>query len=120
GWFELRRLPRAWWPKYAWKKFRHRAHWQMGRTVLLSHPGCILSCQHRQDAMIEALLGNLHHQPLTVLVTHWWEYFRDHRPDEAFIDFLHRTADYLAADPDFQVITFADIARRGLPEKRSP
>jgi len=39
---------------------------------------------------------------LTVLVTHWWEYFRDGHPDEPFIDFLHDTAEYLAHNPEIR------------------
>lgn len=115
GWFELRRLPYAWWPKYAWKKIRDNPHWQIGRTVLLSHPGCLLSYQRSQTAMLEGLMYNLRQRQVTVLVTHWWEYFRDHRPDEPFINFLHQTAEYLATDPDIRVISFSDVARRGLP-----
>src|SRR5208282_5714503 len=44
GWFELRRLPYSWWPKFAVKKMRHSDHWLIGGTWLLSHPGCLLSC----------------------------------------------------------------------------
>jgi len=52
---------------------------------------------------------------LTVLVTHWWEYFRDHRVDEPFIDFLHETASYLATSPDIKVISFADLVNGHIP-----
>jgi hypothetical protein len=37
---------------------------------------------------------------LTVLVTHWWEYFRDGLPDEEFIGVLHEVADWLAGRSD--------------------
>jgi hypothetical protein len=50
-----------------------------------------------------------------VLVTHWWEYFRDGRPDEPFIDFLHETADYLATHPHLKVISFEDLATGKYP-----
>ncbi len=46
GWFEFRRLPWTWWPKFAVKKARKAEHWKIGGMSLLSHPGCILSC-HR-------------------------------------------------------------------------
>jgi len=36
GWFELRRLPRPWWPRYALKKCLQQSHWYVGRTILLS------------------------------------------------------------------------------------
>ena len=60
--------------------------------------------------MLDQVRRAVEAQPLTVLVTHWWEYFRATRPDTAFIDVLHRTADYLARTPDVRVISFADLA----------
>src|SRR4030095_8882189 len=51
GWFEMRRLPVTWWPRYLLKKMRRRPHWRIGRTWLLSHPGCLLS-RHRPVANI--------------------------------------------------------------------
>jgi hypothetical protein len=109
GWYELRRLPYAWWPNYAFKKLRHAPHWRVGHTLLLSHPGCLLSYQRTYSTMLGGILHYLKAQQLTVLVTHWWEYFRDDSPDEAFIDFLHETAFYLATHPELKVISFSDL-----------
>jgi len=114
GWFELRRLPYFWWPRYAMKKFRHAPHWRVGRTLLLSHPGCLLSCQRTYSTMLAGIIHYVNTQQLTVLVTHWWEYFRDGRPDEEFIDFLHETASYLATHPHVKVISFAELANSRL------
>jgi hypothetical protein len=47
---------------------------------------------------------------LTVLVTHWWEYYRNGQPDESFIAVLHELADYLAGQNDIKVISFAQLA----------
>lgn len=110
GWFEWRRLPPAWWPAYGLKRLRRRHHWKIHDTLLLSHPGCLLS-QHRPlGDMIDRVRRAVESQTLTVLVTHWWEYFRDTRPDTAFIGILHRTADYLANTPGVRVVSFADLA----------
>lgn len=109
GWFELRRLPYAWWPGYFLKKFRRLPHWRAGGTLLLSHPGCLLSYHRTYSTMMGGILHYLKTQQLTVLVTHWWEYFRDGHPDDAFIDFLHETAQHLATHRDIKVITFADL-----------
>ena len=114
GWYELRRLPVSWWPRYAVKKFNHAPHWRMGRTLLLSHPGCLLSYRRTYSTMLGGILHCLASQKLTVLVTHWWEYFRDGRPDEPFIDFLHETAEYLANNPDIRVISFSDLVNQGI------
>jgi hypothetical protein len=47
---------------------------------------------------------------LTVLVTHWWEYFRDGKPDDAFIAVLHEVAAWLASRRDIRVVSFRDVA----------
>jgi|ERR1051325_719230 hypothetical protein len=109
GWFELRRLPFAWWPKYVFKKFSGAPHWRIGGTLLLSHPGCLLSCQRNYNTMLDSVIHSISAQRLTVLVTHWWEYFRDNRPDQRFISRLHEVASWLAARRDVKVLAFSDL-----------
>ena len=46
---------------------------------------------------------------MTVLVTHWWEYFRTGEPDEPFIEFLHETLRQLANRSDVRMISFDDL-----------
>lgn len=111
GWFELRRLPFAWWPQYAMKKMLKRSHWKVGRSTLLTHPGCLLSYQRPYPTMLESIKKQVESQRLTVLVTHWWEYFRDGKPDTAMIGILHATAEWLASNPNVRVISFDDLAR---------
>ncbi|MDB6122923.1 MAG: hypothetical protein JWQ71_1916 [Pedosphaera sp.] len=109
GWYELRRLPISWWPKYLVKKISKRSHWEVGKTALLSHPGCLLSCHRPYDTMLNEIKRAIQHRQVTVLVTHWWEYFRNNQPNEVFIDQLHQTASYLANAPAIKVISFADL-----------
>jgi hypothetical protein len=109
GWFELRRLPYSWWPGYLLKKARGTAHWRIGHTALLSHPGCILSCFRDYAQALPEIQRQIRQRRVTVLVTHWWEYFRDRQPDEGFIRVLHATADYLATDPEVKVISFREL-----------
>jgi hypothetical protein len=111
GWFELNRLPWAWWPKYFAKKAHHAAHWRAGGALLLSHPGCLLSAQKNFDSMLDEIIRTINSRQVTVLVTHWWEYFPDGKPNENFIRRLHQTADYLASQADIQVISFSDLAK---------
>ncbi len=66
--------------------------------------------------MMAGIIHYLNTQPLTVLVTHWWEYFRDNQPDGQFIEFLHETASYIATHPELKVISFDDLANTGLPK----
>ena len=114
GWFELQRLPLAWWPKYLAKKTRDAAHWRAGGAVLLSHPGCLLSAQRDFDSMLDNIDRTINSRKVTVLVTHWWEYFPNGRPNEKFIKVLHQTGDYLASKSDLKVISFAELVKSGL------
>jgi hypothetical protein len=110
GWFEMRRLPATWWPRYLLQKMRRRPHWRMGRTWLLSHPGCLLS-RHRPVAnILEELKRSVESRRLTVLVTHWWEYFQQQTPNKPFLDVLHATANYLSSSPNIRVISFEDVS----------
>jgi hypothetical protein len=109
GWYELRRLPYSWWPDYFRKKLRGSPHWQVGRTVLLSHPGCLLSYHKSFSRALQGIVQCLQTNQVTVLVTHWWEYFRTGEPDEPFIDFLHETLRHVAKRSDLKVISFDDI-----------
>ena len=115
GWFEWSTLPPAWWPAYVVKKMRGQPHWRANRTLLLSHPGCLLSRFRPRENLFEEIKRSIASRQLTVLVTHWWEYFPEGRPDTEFIGFLHRTADYLASEPDLRVISFGDLARNQVP-----
>jgi hypothetical protein len=115
GWFEFRRLPPSWWPGYALKIFGQRSHWRVGRTILLAHPGCLLSRQRPYAGMLEEVKKTVFSRRLTVLVTHWWEYFNNRKPDEPFIQVLHETASWLANQPDVKVVSFNDVAQSKTP-----
>ncbi len=116
GWFELRRLPPAWWPNYGLKKLRRAPHWRAGHTILLTHPGCLLSCHRPYEHMLDSIKTSIASRTLTVLVTHWWEYFRSHKPDDSFIAILHQAADYLAGHrDDIRVVTFSELAAGNVP-----
>jgi hypothetical protein len=115
GWFEWRRLPASWWIRYARKKLCHASHWRVGQTVLLSHPGCLLSCYRSTGEILERVISQLQHSQLTVLVTHWWEYFPNGEPNRPFIELLHQTADFLAGHPELRVVTFSDVFKTRLP-----
>jgi len=111
GWFELRRLPYSWWPRFAVKKMRAADHWRVGRTCLLSHPGCLLSCHRPRQKILDSIIACLESRPLTVLVTHWWEYFPGGQADDELIAVLHETADCLSRRREIQVISFGELQR---------
>jgi hypothetical protein len=115
AWFEWGRLPRSWWPRYLLSRVSGRSHWQVGRTILLSHPRCYLSWHHPYATMLSQIRESIQSRKLTVLVTHWWEFFRDNQPDEAFIAVLHQLADYLASADDIEVITFEQVSKGNVP-----
>lgn len=110
GWYESRRVPYSWLPRYFSKKLFHRSHWRVGTALLLSHPGCILSRDRPRESMLAEVKRAVQSGGLTVLVTHWWEYFPGGRPDSAFIECLHQTASYLADDPEIRVISLGELA----------
>ena len=115
GWFERSRTPFRWWPKLMLAKARKKPHWRVGNTTLLSHPGCLLSYHRPTETMLNEIKESIARRGLTVLVTHWWEFFRDGEPDRRFIQVLHDTAEYLASDNGIEVISFDDVATRGIP-----
>ena len=115
GWYELKRLPLSWLPGYITKKLNHQTHWRVGNTLLLTHPGCHLSYHRPYDTMVKTIRESINSRRVTVLVTHWWEYFRDGTPDEAFIDCLHETAAYLGSQRDIKVISFSDLVTQNIP-----
>jgi Uncharacterized protein conserved in bacteria (DUF2334) len=115
AWFALRRLPCPWWPRYLAHKLARTSHWRAGHTILLSHPRCYLSFRRPYATMLEEIQRAIQSRHLTVLVTHWWEFFRDHIPDEAFIGILHQLANYLAEAQDERVVGFQDVATGRVP-----
>lgn len=115
AWFELRRLPYAWWPQYVWSKMARQNHWQVPGTILLSHPRCFLSHRRSYATMLDEIKSAINHSRLTVLVTHWWEFFHDGAPDERFIAVLHELAEYLAGNPGVRMASFADLASGRVP-----
>jgi hypothetical protein len=115
GWYEWRRLPPSWWPRYAVKRLSAASHWRMGRTVLLSHPGCLLSYNRPPGSIMEEIIDHVESHRLTVLVTHWWEYFHGGKENEPFIGVLHELAAYLGRHHEIQVISFDDLADGKIP-----
>ena len=109
GCLELRRLPLAWWPRYALKKMLRRPLWRVGRTLLLTHPGMLLTWNRSHRTMLDEIKRTVENRAVTVLVTHWWEYFHHNGPDASFIAILHQMADYFARRRDLKVISFADL-----------
>jgi hypothetical protein len=114
GWFELRRLPWSWRRRYLLKKISGRSHWRVGDTHLLSHPGCLLSYARPLESMRETIRRTIQQQEVTVLVTHWWEYFPGGEPNDAFIRILHQTADDLASNREVTVIPFSALTSDGV------
>lgn len=115
GWFELGRVPLSWWPGYFSKKASGHPHWRHGQTALLSHPGCMLSYHRPYPPMLGTVQRAIERSTLTVVVTHWWEYFREGIADRDFLDVLHEVAAWLASRRDIKVVTFDAVARGEVP-----
>jgi hypothetical protein len=115
GWFELGRTPRRWWPGFVARKLRRQNHWRAGNTILLSHPGCFLSYHRPPETILPEIKKSIQSRQLTVLVTHWWEFYRTGEPDLPFIKAAHDLAEYLATDRDLRVVSFNDVVTQNLP-----
>ena len=116
GWFELGRLPWTWWPRYAVRKALRRPHWRTrDGTLLLSHPGCRLSHILPLGEMLDDIRSIIARNRVSVLVTHWWEYFPNGKPHDEFISVLHETAAHLASRSDVRVLKFDDLLEGGIP-----
>jgi hypothetical protein len=115
GWFEAQRVPLRWAAAYALKKLAHSPHWRANGTCLLSHPGCLLSFHRPHDGMLESVRNAVEGATLTVLVQHWWEFFRDGVPDEGLIGVLHEVSSWLSSRSDIRVVSFEDVARGTVP-----
>lgn len=115
GWFELKRTPISWWPEFFLKKIQRRQHWQVNGLKLLSHPGCFLSYHRDPATVLPSIKEAIATRKLTVLVTHWWEFFRDGEADRRLIRALHDLADYLADNSEMKVVSFDDVARGRVP-----
>jgi hypothetical protein len=115
GWFEARRVPLRWTPAFVLKKLSRQPHWRAHGTYLLSHPGCLLSFHRPRDGMLPSVRHAVLGASLTVLVMHWWEFFREGIPDEKLIGVLHEVAGWLSSRSDIRVVSFGDVARGAVP-----
>jgi hypothetical protein len=115
GWFELGRTPFGWWPQLFLRKIRRANHWRVNGLTLLSHPGCLLSYHRAAETILPAIQATIEERNLTVLVTHWWEFYRDGEPDHKMIKALHDTAGYLGSRSDLKVVSFADVVEGKVP-----
>lgn len=118
GWFELGRTPHAWWPRLIFAKAMRRPHWQAGGLTQLSHAGCMLSHKRPVDTMLPLIRETVQKNRLTVLVTHWWEYFHRGKQNDSFIQTLHQTAEMLANLPEVRVIPFSALENPTSPIAR--
>ncbi|HEX7859487.1 MAG TPA: DUF2334 domain-containing protein [Verrucomicrobiae bacterium] len=115
GWFQLGRTPIQWWPKFFRRKALRKKHWEVNGVKLLSHPGCLLSYHRAPETILPAIKKAVAERNLTVLVTHWWEFYRGGEPDQKFIKVLHETAEWLAGESDLRVVSFEDVALGKVP-----
>ena len=67
------------------------------------------------DVMLANIKTAVLSSHLTVLVTHWWEYFRNHQPNKPFIEVLHQTASFLDKTPGVKVVSFDAVAAGEVP-----
>lgn len=109
SWFDHTKIPLSWWPQYLMKKMRHQHHWRVGKLLLLTRPVSEISYLQPYEMILARVKQSIAERKLTLLLTHWWEFFRDRQRDERLIEILHQVADYLAHEKEIKVITFSDL-----------
>jgi hypothetical protein len=109
GWFQRSRLPLIWWPRYMLSKWRHEDHWRKGNCFLLSHPTSSLTRLYRPEFVLEMIKKRISEHELTILNTHWWEFFPNWQPDQPFIDVLHSLADFFYQNKEVRLIGFDQL-----------
>lgn len=109
SWYELKRIPARWWPQYLVQKrvFRHR-HFRLGRSLFLTHPGCVFAPNRRPEEALERARTLLKGRGLCVFVLHHWEFFPEGCADAKRIEALHLLAHEIADRA--KVICFRDLA----------
>lgn len=109
GWLSLSRLPRRHWPAYvAQKKLKKQSHLRLGARTVLTHPGCILSYHRDASTIVPALVDEILSRPVTVVVSHHWEYFDGGVDNTALMDALFELHAWLKGRSDVQVVRFED------------
>lgn len=110
GWYPLHSVPRAHrLPFLFQQKVLRQRHYRLGRTLLLTHTGWILT-RNREPADILAAVENaIDSQHLTVFMTHWWEYYPEGRPSTSMLSMLNRVSDYLRSREDVKVVSYDDL-----------
>lgn len=115
SWYDLRRVPRRWWPSYLLqKKVLRRDRFRLGGALFLGHPGCRFRPDRDPEEARRQVLAQVASHDLAVVVLHHWEFFPEGREDPARVRALHALADDLAGRPGVRVATFWDLVPASL------
>lgn len=114
--YERSHVPYSYWMHYAYKKLMRLEHWKVGDTTLITGVGHYYFSQASSSSeILELLKRTIASRRLSVINSHWWEYFKEGKPNHQLIDTLHRFADYLAENPSIKVIVFSNLLDGTLP-----
>lgn len=117
GWFSVARLPRRMRAHYVvQQKALRQAHWGYLGTAFLTHPGCILSYTRDPKTILPDLKAQIRSRPLTVVVSHHWEYVRTGKRNRPMIKALHDLSAWIEQSADVQVVTARQARRIALGE----
>jgi len=116
SWYPPRCIPPSWMPAYYFQqKVLRQHHFRFASTVFLSHTGYLLARSRLKDDILGLIKAAIRMRKVTVLMTHWWEFFPDGRPDVDMIRILHELSEYLHNQSDIRVISFDEIVQgRGI------
>jgi hypothetical protein len=110
GWLSKDSVPLTWLPKLLVKKLAHRNYILAGKTLVVEHPGCILSKFTPPQEIRQRVLQYIENSEVAVLTTHHWEYFgEDGAPNEPLLAAYHAVVAELAGRSDVRLASFAEI-----------
>lgn len=108
--YEKEQVPYSCWVYYIYKKLMRHEHWKVGDVTLLTTVGdYYFSASYPVDGILEHLKRTIASRRLSVVNSHWWEYFKEGKPNYKLIDALHGFADFLAENPLIKVIVFRSL-----------
>ncbi len=112
GWLGKADVPLAWLPKLLIKKLQNRNYIFAENTIILEHPGCILSRFNPPEEITGRIMAYVDTHDVAVLVTHHWEYYgEDGTVNNPFLAAYHETIAELSKREGVRIVSFHEMRR---------
>jgi peptidoglycan/xylan/chitin deacetylase (PgdA/CDA1 family) len=109
GWIDRTRIPKAWLPKYFYKKCLGKNYIKDQDFLVTEHPGCHYSQYVKRDVSDLMLDHALKTNHFTVIVTHHWEFYKHGVLDTSMWEAFKQRVLSIHQSPDYKLITFSQL-----------